>query len=303
MKVYVTKISRILKLINKEPRDTSFFKDYIQTIKFLENQYENINSRSLYLSSLLIWFQANKFNKKLIKRYRSYLLSICNENKKIQEDKMLVKMDFTRRDIETLRDEYECEIQKINYQPPYNIKTKDKKLLQNYLLFLFYSGIYTPPPRNNLWNILVLEDVDVKKVSKNFNYICKKSKCLVYTNFKTRKSKGVVRVKIPEEFYEIIISVVDMVCIDNFLFKNIDTGKVFHSNSFTTKVKRAFKGKATINTLRHLYLTTRHTEIKEHLRALKKDTEGMMSSSGTALKFYIHEILDEIEKEDSSFTD
>jgi small nuclear ribonucleoprotein (snRNP)-like protein len=290
--VYTNKILRLSKLLKN---DIIFITPYLDTkyiINFLENNFKNINSRNLYLSTILIWLQSHQCPEGILSKYREYLFTISKKNKNIQKNKMSKELDFTLRDVYNIREEYETKINHIDFE---HVRHKDKKLLQDYLLFLFYSGLYTPPPRNNLWNLIVLQFVNEKIICKHFNYICTDTKEIIYTDFKTKKSHGVVRVPIPDEFFKIIMKYEKYISINNFLFKNLDSGSTYHKQSFLLKIKRVFNGKATINTLRHLYLTRRYSELKDILRRLKHDTEGMMSSPGTALKFYIHSVMDELE--------
>ena len=290
--VYTNKLTRLYKLYGESDITKNIFKNPEKFIKFLELEFQKQNSRALYLSSSLVWMQAITVNDKLVKKYRKYLYDLSDKRKITQKSKMFNKLKIEKIDIDILRADFEIKILDINFK---NIKFEDRVLLQDYLIFLFYSGIYTPPPRNDIFKILVLDTVDDKLTSNNFNYISLEKKMIIYKDYKAVKAHGVLHVDIPEEFFNIILKYKDIISTDNFLFKNLKTGKLYSKNTFGKKIKSVYNGKATINDLRHLYLTTKYAKIKEFMLELYKDTRSMGSSNTTALSYYIHSTVKEIE--------
>ena len=290
--VYTNKLTRLYKLYGESDITKNIFKNPEKFIKFLELEFQKQNSRALYLSSSLVWMQAITVNDKLVKKYRKYLYDLSDKRKITQKSKMFNKLKIEKIDIDILRADFEIKILDINFK---NIKFEDRVLLQDYLIFLFYSGIYTPPPRNDIFKILVLDVVDDKLTSNNFNYISLEKKMIIYKDYKAVKAHGVLHVDIPEEFFNIILKYKDIISTDNFLFKNLKTGKLYSKNTFGKKIKSVYNGKATINDLRHLYLTTKYAKIKEFMLELYKDTRSMGSSNTTALSYYIHSTVKEIE--------
>ena len=292
MIVYSNKILRIYKLLNISNITKNIFYNFNFVKNYLENEYSNLNSRIVYLNSCLVWMQAITTNKKVVKKYREYLYDLTNENKKTQRDKMTKRLSLSQDDIQILQTNYENNISKINFE---KINMKDKYLIQDYLIFLFYSGLFIPPPRNDIFKILVLESADALKISNNFNYICLKKQCIIFKDYKAVGAHGTLYVSIPPKFYEIILKYKDIVSTDNFLFKNIKTAKLFNKNTFGKKIKRCFNNKATINDLRHHYLTCKYSKLKAIMVELFEDTRCMGSSSKTALTHYIHATLKDIE--------
>ena len=290
--VYTNKLTRLYKLYGESDITKNIFKNPEKFIKFLELEFQKQNSRALYLSSSLVWMQAITVNDKLVKKYRKYLYDLSDKRKITQKSKMFNKLKIEKIDIDILRADFEIKILDINFK---NIKFEDRVLLQDYLIFLFYSGIYTPPPRNDIFKILVLDTVDDKLTSNNFNYICLEKKMIIYKDYKAVKAHGVLHVDIPEEFFNIILKYKDIISTDNFLFKNLKTGKLYSKNTFGKKIKSVYNGKATINDLRHLYLTTKYAKLKKYMLELYKDTRSMGSSNTTALSYYIHSTVKEIE--------
>jgi len=290
--VYTNKLTRLYKLYGESDITKNIFKNPEKFIKFLELEFQKQNSRALYLSSSLVWMQAITVNDKLVKKYRKYLYDLSDKRKITQKSKMFNKLKIEKIDIDILRADFEIKILDINFK---NIKFEDRVLLQDYLIFLFYSGIYTPPPRNDIFKILVLDTVDDKLTSNNFNYISLEKKMIIYKDYKAVKAHGVLHVDIPEEFFNIILKYKDIISTDNFLFKNLKTGKLYSKNTFGKKIKSVYNGKATINDLRHLYLTTKYAKLKKYMLELYKDTRSMGSSNTTALSYYIHSTVKEIE--------
>ena len=290
--VYTNKLTRLYKLYGESDITKNIFKNPEKFIKFLELEFQKQNSRALYLSSCLVWMQAITVNDKLVKKYRKYLYDLSDKRKITQKSKMFNKLKIEKIDIDILRADFEIKILDINFK---NIKFEDRVLLQDYLIFLFYSGIYTPPPRNDIFKILVLDTVDDKLTSNNFNYISLEKKMIIYKDYKAVKAHGVLHVDIPEEFFNIILKYKDIISTDNFLFKNLKTGKLYSKNTFGKKIKSVYNGKATINDLRHLYLTTKYAKLKKYMLELYKDTRSMGSSNTTALSYYIHSTVKEIE--------
>jgi hypothetical protein len=293
--VYQNKITRIYKLLNIEDiKQTNFLQDFEKMKKFLEENYKNTKSRGVYLASLVIWMRANQFSKEIIDKYSLYLTQLELENEKKQEKKIKKQLKITLREVKNINKKYENDIKKINFE---ELTMKDRQLLQNYILFLFYSGIYDfPPPRNNLWNLYVVNE-SPKKFSKNYTYLdLEYTPKMIYTDFKTIKTHGIVIVGVPSKLINIVKKYKDYITLDGFLFKNLNTNKFYPKNSFLRKIKESFEGKATINDLRHLYLTTRFKHLKPILKQLIRTTNDMMNTDTTALKYYIHEQIREIEE-------
>jgi len=291
LRVYSNKIKKIYELLNIfEVRTTNIFLDFKKMKLFLENNFENINSRSTYLSAMIIWMKANQIHADFVKPYQEYLFELSNKKKNIQKIKMEKENKISKDEIGRIRYDF---LHKISYIDFEKIKMKDKKILQNYLLFLFYSGIYIAPCRNNLNSLLVLDEFD-ESASKEFNFICLKTKQIIYRKFKTNKTHGDIKVKIPEEFMELILLIKDDIMIDNFLFKNLNTKKCIKNGPFGKKIQRIFNG-ASINDLRHLYLTEKYSVLKPLIKELVEDTRCMGNSVNVALTHYIHDTIKEIE--------
>lgn len=306
MTVYQNKILKIYMLLDIDDiTTTEQFLDIEKISLLLEINFKNLNSRCTYLSSLLVWLHANQVHKDFIKKYQNLLFDLTKEKQDSQREKMKInKLTISKFKILLIKKEFENKILNIfnNFEPlPFGlnriVKRKGKIFLQNYLLFLFYSGLYIPPCRNNLNNLLILNEAKDEITSEHFNYICCKKKEIIYKDFKTSKTHGVIHVKIPNEFFEIIMKIKPFICIDNFPFKNLKNGKCYNSNAFGKRIKTIFNGEATINDLRHLYLTSKYAKLKELLKELVIDTRAMGNSSSVALDFYVHDTLKSIKEE------
>ena len=306
MTVYQNKILKIYMLLDIDDITiTSCFMDIEKVKILLEINFKNLNSRTTYLASLLVWLHANQVHKDFIKKYQTLLFDLTKEKQESQRAKMKInKLTITKNKILIMKQGFDNKILNKfnNFEPlPFGlsrlVKRKEKIFLQNYLLFLFYSGLYIPPCRNNLNNLLILDEAKDNITSEHFNYICCKQKEIIYKDFKTSKTHGIIHVKLPDEFFEIIIKIKPFICIDNFPFKNLNNGKCYNSNAFGKKIKTIYNGEATINDLRHLYLTLKYAKLKELLKELIIDTRAMGNSSSVAFSHYIHDSINEIQKE------
>jgi hypothetical protein len=293
--VYQNKITRIYKLLNIENiKELNFLQDFEKMKNFLEENFKNPKSRGVYLSSLIMWIRSNQFPKEIIDKYSLYLTKLEYENEKKQQKKIQKQLKLSQKEVKKINKRYEGEIKKINFE---SLTLKDRRKLQNYLLFLFYSGIYEfPPPRNNFWNLLIV-DKSPAQYSNKYTYLdIEYSPKMIYTDFKTIKTHGIVIVKFPSQLLSKVKKYMNYITDDGFIFKNLNTNKFYSKNVFLKKIKDSYEGKGTINDLRHLYLTTRFKHLKPILKKLIETTNDMMNTDTTALKYYIHEQIREIEE-------
>ena len=63
----------------------------------------------------------------------------------------------------------------------------------------------------------------------------------------------------------------------------------YQENNFGKLIQRIFCG-AGVSTLRKAYLTKNYKGLGSKIKRLSKDTNNMMDSNKTALKYYIHNL-------------
>jgi len=288
--VYTNKILKIYKLLDvKDITTTEYFMDVEKIKLFLEINFPNLNSRCTYLSALLVWLHSLQVHINFIKKYQELLFEITNE-KKIQQ-KIKIQNNILKINCKTILD------LKIKYNSNFEniLKNKNKKKLQEYLIYNLYCGEFIAPVRSDFNKMKIVKEYK-EELSKKFNYYDTTNNQFIFRNYKTSGRYGDVVVKCPDELAELIDKIAPLISHEDFLIINLKKLKPYSNNSFAKIVQRVFDG-STICDLRKYYLSGRFSELHEVLRKLKENARCMMNSSDICLSHYIYELQEELKKE------
>lgn len=252
--------------------------------------------------------------------FRGYLISICSalhfetgkKMKKLYEEYYNLLMETNKELKEKEKTQEKTETQKENWISWEDVEKKQKDLeeivnkfkdakeinqhkyntLLEYVIVSLY--ILISPKRNQDWALMNIIYKDEPNLSTDKNYLSYSDETFIFNKYKTSKTKGELKEKIPEKLMNII----------NIYFKfhpllkgkkinksiNIPflvyyDGKEFSSvNSITRILNRVFDKKIGSSMLRHIYLTSKYGNT---MKEMKEDAQIMGHDVSTAINTYI----------------
>ena len=167
-----------------------------------------------------------------------------------------------------------------------HLRVPDLMDIQNYVLISLYYGHIVP--RRAMDYVMMLYK---NYVTEKDNYVDFKNKKLVFNQYKTATKmgetlKGRQELPITPSLLKILKKWVDVIPkeIDNLFFNsNLEP---LSNVSLNQRLNMIFRKKASVNALRHFYLTSKYKTLMEENEKMEQDMQAMGSSSEQA-KVYI----------------
>jgi len=241
-----------------------------KVIKFLKNIPPN--KRKTILSALVV-ITDNK-------DYRELMLDDIKEYNK-GEAKQL-KTDNQK---ENWIDKEELEKLIHMYRHNANLLYKKDKLtnsdlqdIQNYILLVLFGGEYIPPRRSKDYVNFKIENIDKEKD----NYINKNN--MIFNSYKTAKTYGQQQVTIPKELKSILSKWIKVNPTEYLIFDT--TLKPLSNVKLNQRLNKIFGKKASVNQLRHTFLSYKYGNMIDTRNELAKDM-ALMGSSTSQENIYI----------------
>lgn len=156
---------------------------------------------------------------------------------------------------------------------------KDLRTIQNYIILCLLSGKYISPRRSlDYTKFKIKGDIDREKD----NYLNKNM--LVFSSYKTAKTHGVQKIKIPTKLKNILLKWISINPTDYLLFdSNLNQMSSVKLNQTLNKL---FGGrKISVNALRHTYLTDKYSEMSRKTKELEEDMTAMGSSTNVSQNY------------------
>jgi hypothetical protein len=199
IKCYVTLIKSLNSLLcNDESYDIKrFFDDECVMAALKKKQYKNETIRK-YINSLIALFRSTATDETIINKYSSYLVSLNDSRTASLNDR---KVDVKQFDYS---EEIKARLKK-KFLRRVARGEKDKSYHTNAKKFVIFS-LYTlhPPLRSEYADMFMVDKYD-DSMDQNFNYMDIKEKMFVLCSHKSLKKQGVVKIKINEELFDIIM--------------------------------------------------------------------------------------------------
>lgn len=151
-----------------------------------------------------------------------------------------------------------------------NITNIDLQEIQNYIILALLGGVYIPPRRSKDYVEMKIKNIDME----NDNYISKGE--FIFNNFKTSKTYGQQKIKIPTKLKSILkkwiaINPTDYLLFDSSL-NNLSNVKLNQRlNKITGK-------KAGVNQMRKTFLSSKYANTIDTKKELENDFKMMGSS-------------------------
>ena len=222
------------------------------------------NKRKTILAALVVITDNKKYRDQMMKDIEEYK---SNESKQLKSDKQTDSwVDTSEID----------EIFKVMEQVVKHLyKKKDLSMIdlqeiQNYIILCVLSGRYIPPRRSKDYVDFKIRDIDQEKD----NYISKKS--MVFNSYKTAKTYQRQELPIPPELMKILNKWIKINPTDFLFFDS--NGKKLTNVKLTQRLNKIFGKKASVNQLRHTYLSNKYQDTIKLNQEMDEDMKAMGSS-------------------------
>jgi integrase len=222
------------------------------------------NKRKTILASLVVITDNKKYRDQMMKDIEEYK---SNESKQLKSDKQTDSwVDTSEID----------EIFKVMEQVVKHLyKKKDLSMIdlqeiQNYIILCVLSGRYIPPRRSKDYVDFKIKLIDPEKD----NYIEKKN--MVFNSYKTAKTYMKQELPIPPELMKILNKWIKINPTDFLFFDS--NGKKLTNVKLTQRLNKIFGKKASVNQLRHTYLSNKYQDTIKLNQEMDEDMKAMGSS-------------------------
>lgn len=162
-----------------------------------------------------------------------------------------------------------------------NKTVSDLRMIQNYIILCLLGGKYISPRRSlDYVNFKIRGNID----RENDNYLDKNE--MVFNSFKTAKSYGTQKVKIPTKLKNILLKWINVNPTEYLLFdSNLNQMSSVKMNQLLNKL---FGGrKISVNALRKSYLTDKYSEMSRKTKELEEDMTAMGSSTNVSQHYIL----------------
>ena len=256
--------------------NTDFHLPNLKDFKIVLNHLGDMpsNKRKTILASLVVVFPEHKEYKDLMMSdIQTYQTKIQEQEKTETQKENWVNADELDTTYGKLKRNAELLMKKST------LTMKDLQEIQNYILLVLLGYKFIPPRR--------AKDYTDFRIGKNINkstdnYLDKNE--LVFNSYKTAKSYGEQRVKIPIKMKNILSKWITINPTEYLLFDRNE--QPLTSVKLNQRLNAIFDGKKiSVNALRHSYLTDKYGSTIETKKALAKDMSAMGSSTNMAVNY------------------
>jgi len=222
------------------------------------------NKRKTILSALVVITDNKKYRDQMMKDIEEYK---SNESNQLKNDKQTES--WVEKDEITELYEAMAKNVKILYKKK-ELTMADLQEIQNYIILCILSGLFIPPRRSKDYVDFKIKDIDHEKD----NYINKKM--FVFNSYKTAKTYQRQEIPIPPELMKILNKWIKINPTDYLLFDI--NGKKLSNVKITQRLNKIFGKKASVNQLRHSYLSDKYQDTIKLNKDMADDMKAMGSS-------------------------
>lgn len=222
------------------------------------------NKRKTVLSALVVITDNKKYRDQMMKDIEEYKSNESNQLKNEKQTESWVEKDEIAELYEAMTKNV-----KILYKKK-ELSMADLQEIQNYIILCILSGIFIPPRRSKDYVDFKIKDIDHEKD----NYINKKM--FVFNSYKTAKTYQRQEIPIPPELMKILNKWIKINPTDYLLFDI--NGKKLTNVKITQRLNKIFGKKASVNQLRHSYLSDKYQETIKLNKDMADDMKAMGSS-------------------------
>jgi len=239
------------------------FDNHEKVLKYLSEL--PVNKRKTILSALVVITDNKNYRDQMLEDIKEYNKNINKQEKtETQSDNWIDNTDINKIHTALKKDAnilYKKDVIKIN----------DLQDIENYIIICLLGGIYIPPRRSKDFVDFKIKDVDKDKD----NYYDGTN--LVFNSYKTAKTYGQQKVKVPKELKPILKKWLKYNPTDYLLFDS--QLKKLSNVKLNQRLFKIFGKKVGVNGLRKTFLTEKYGDLIEVKNNLSKDMSLMGSST------------------------
>lgn len=232
------------------------------------------NKRKTILASLVVITDNKKYREQMLKDIEEYN---ANESKQKKSDKQTDSW-LDMPEINQIYNDLEQVVKHLYKKKDLNMT--DLQEIQNYIIMCVLSGKFIPPRRSKDYVDFKIKDIDQEKD----NYIERKN--MIFNSYKTAKTYARQELPIPPELLKILNKWIKVNPTDYLLFDS--NGKKLTNVKLTQRLNKIFGKKASVNQLRHTYLSCKYQDTIKQNKEMADDMKAMGSSMAQQ-KIYIKE--------------
>jgi hypothetical protein len=227
------------------------------------------NKRKTILSALVVVTNKPAYRDLMMEDIHQYKTEINKQEKTDEQKENWVDGDELNKTFDLYKKESDLLYKKTN------LKAGDLQEIQNYIILCLLSGKFIIPRRSmDYVNLKIKGDIDKDKD----NYIDKNK--FVFNSYKTAKTYGKQEIIIPKPLQTILKKWISINPNDYLLF---DTNNNKLTNvKLNQRLNKIFGKKASVNAMRHTYLTDKYKPLMEAQKEMSKDLKEMGSSQAQA---------------------
>lgn len=242
--------------------DVKNFKKVNEILHYLQNIEPN--KRKTILSALVIVTDNKEYREQMMSDIKDYNEETHKQEKTPEQAENWVEQN----DIKVLFSDMEKDAKQLYKKA--NKTASDYQAIQNYIILAVLGGVFVPPRRSKDYVAFKVKNID--KV--NDNYLDKD--VLVYNAYKTAKTYGQQKVTAPKELVKILKKWISVNPTDYLLFDT--NGNKLTNVKLNQRMNKIFGKKASVNVMRHSYLSSKYAGKIDELKKLKQDFKEMGSS-------------------------
>jgi hypothetical protein len=266
------------KIFGELPKEQKDFDKFNETEKFIHFLKDiDPSKRKTTLSALVVLTDNKKYKELMLEDISHYNKEMSHQEKSESQKENWLSEEEIKQVYNNLKSEADS-IYKSKQTNMFSIQK-----IQNYIILSLLGGIFIPVRRS-------LDFCDMKKAGqidkKKDNYIDWKKNKFVFNIFKTAKWYGTQELDIPPELRKILLKWVKLSPhTDWFLFDQ--NSNPLTSVKLNQRFQSIFGKKASVNLLRHSYLTKLYGKHMEEKKEMEQTAEDMGTSAHMVENVYV----------------
>jgi len=263
IKTYTSILSNLYKKVfDDDEIDIQKFnktKEILNHLKSLEP-----NKRKTILSALVIITDKKEYREQMLEDINEYN---SEQNKQVKSENQEQSW-VEKNDIINLFNKLKKNASVIYKKEHYT--SSDFQDIQNYIIISLLGGVFIPPRRSKDY-----VEFKIKNINKDSDNFIEKSK-LIFNAYKTAKTYGKQTVDIPITLKKILSKWISINPTEYLLFDS--NQKQLSNVKLNQRLNKLFGKKASVNQMRHTYLSDKYGDMIERQNELATDMKDMGSS-------------------------
>jgi len=260
------------------------FNNYEEITNYL-NFAKEPNVRKTILSALFVLTKNPDYQNDMLDNIKAYTKEISKQEKTpsqkeswLTSEEIEDKFNFLKISSNNAYKSLNQLINKFGNKDLGKTISKPFQIIQDFIILCLLSGIYIPPRRSKDYVEFKIHDINFKID----NFI--KGNKFYFNSYKGSNIKGLQIVDIPKSLKTILAKWIKLNPTNHLLFDS--EFNQLSNVKLTQRLNKIFDKKASVNSLRHSFLTEKHYTTIDKINDLEKDMK-MMGSSILQAKVYI----------------